>query len=435
MFLLEKLFPDARDVFRSSSLPDPNTDCLVALDTNALLLPYSVGKDDLKSLGDVYSKIAGESRLFLPERVAREFIKHRDRKLAEMVQAIGDVKSRINIGQARISPLLEGLDAHDSLAKASEDLAAARKAYVAALEGLSSQIRSWRGNDPVTSLYASLFGTDQLIGPVGSQAALEAELAYRFRNKVPPGYKDGGKPDGGIGDFAIWKALLNLGQTKKKDLIFVTGEEKADWFIRMGGESVYPRPELVDEYRRASGGCTIRLSSLHDLLREMAAPDDLVAEVKAAEISANTAVLQASASSPVGAFASSSHTSLPVQKLTFDYSTNDGKITINFLGKSFDLSFSKASDVNIHLYRSGTTKRIARVKEMVVNLPTFIDAQETSSRVYTVQLGEGFLVENNTGDVLAGRIIAIQDDSRGADRDEVTFCYSVFERGERILVP
>jgi len=434
VFLLERLFPDAHDVFQASSNPDPNHDCIVVLDTNTLLLPYSVSKDNLTNLRDCYLKIAKDGRLFLPERVAREFIKNRDRKLAEMAQVIDDLRSRINIGEARISPLLDGLAENQSLATASEALVKAKKEYVSALNGLTSQIRSWRGNDPVTSLYRDLFTKERFSRPADANDKLEAEWTYRLRNKIPPGYKDVGKDDSGIGDFIIWSSLLSLGAAHKRDLIFVTGEEKADWFFRAGNAGVYPRPELIDEYRRRSGGRTLRLSSLHELLREMSAPEKLVKDVEEAEFTANTAI-QASTSVNVEGAVSSARRSPQPTTISFDYSTHNGKLQIESVGKVFDLAFFKASDRRIHLSRHGTTRRIARIKQTAIDLPTSIDQQETSSRSYTIQLGEGFLIENDAGDVLAGRIIGIQDDSRGADRDEVRFTYLISPPGADVFVP
>ncbi len=436
IFLLERLFPDAHSVFNASSDPAPKSDCIVALDTNALLLPYSVAKDDLKNLGIVYSEIANQGRLFLPERVAREFIKNRDRKLAEMALAIDTLKSKINIGEARISPLLEGLAETASLTTASADLAKAKKEYVAALDGLTSQIRSWRGNDPVTALYSGLFTKDRLARPTQANDVLETEWVYRRRNKIPPGYKDGAKDDLGIGDFAIWMSLLSLGAAHKKDLIFVTGEEKADWFVRAGNARVYPRPELIDEYRRKSGGHTLRLSSLHELLREMAAPEELVKDVEAAELKANTAI-QASSSTSFQARASISFDRMHLQPetISFDYSTHDGVLHIENAGQAFDVAFSKASDRSIHLYRSGATRRIARIRQAAIDQPTSIDQQETSSSRYTIHLGESFLVENDAGYVLAGRIDSIKDDTRGADRDEVKFTYLINSPGDHVFIP
>jgi len=296
VFLLERLFPEPHEAFNASSIPDPKSDCIVALDTNALLLPYSVIKAELNNLRSVYSRIANDGRLFIPERVAREFIRNRDRKLAEMLQTINNLKSKINISETSIAPFMKGLAEYDSLASASCNLAAARKAYATALDGLSTQIRSWHGNDPVTSLYADLLKNLRLASPGKASLELELDWIDRLKNKIPPGYKDKAKDDLGIGDFIIWMSLVNLGAQHKRDLIFVTGEEKADWFVRSGGEAVYPRPELVDEYRRASGGRTLRLVSLHELLREMDAPDRLVDDVQSAEDTANAAIMTASVS-------------------------------------------------------------------------------------------------------------------------------------------
>jgi hypothetical protein len=226
-------------------------------------------------------------------------------------------------------------------------------------------------------------------------------------------------------------SLLSLGAIHKKDLIFVTGEQKADWFVREGGERVFPRPELVDEYRRASGGRALRLSSLHELLKEMAAPEALVLDIKTAEQNANNEIKAISVRTRIFG---TIHTTVKIQEKTFDYSSRDGRLAIEDSGKRFDLAFSKADDKSIYVYRSGSTRRIARVKEAVMD-PLSIDQLDTSSDTYTIQLNEGFLVENEAGDILAARIIYVKDDTRGADHDEVKFAYTINDRGKQIFMP
>jgi hypothetical protein len=166
-----------------------------------------------------------------------------------------------------------------------------------------------------------------------------------------------------------------------------------------------------------------------------AAPEKLVSEVDAAAPMANSAIIAASAPDQTRAFACSSPASVSTEIIKFDYSTNDGKLRINRSGKVFDVRFSKASNTSIHLYVSGTTHRIARVKRAAINLPTTIDEHETSSRSYTIETGERFLVENDSGDTLAARVDDIKDDSRGADRDEVGFVFSIFEAGTPVILP
>jgi hypothetical protein len=56
---------------------------------------------------------------------------------------------------------------------------------------------------------------------------LHNEKSRRYKNKVPPGYKDASKDDGGIGDFLIWKTLLLLGEREKKGYGVCNREAKA----------------------------------------------------------------------------------------------------------------------------------------------------------------------------------------------------------------
>jgi hypothetical protein len=153
----------------------------------------------------------------------------------------------------------------------------------------------------VVSIYARVFNKDTVIDLPWNEKAKEEylkEMTWRYQHKVPPGYKDARKEDSGIGDLLIWKSLLSLGEIKKMDLAFVTGEQKADWFVRGDGAPVYPRHELVDEYRRASGGRSLRLMSLYELLEEMKLDDEVVLDVKHAEVQANAAVLLQKTSAP-----------------------------------------------------------------------------------------------------------------------------------------
>jgi hypothetical protein len=92
-FLLEKLYPAPDNLFACSLVPSSaEGSVIVACDTSALLLPYTIRKDDLSALEGVYRRLAAENRIYVPARCVREFIKNRDRKLADMLNALGDIK-------------------------------------------------------------------------------------------------------------------------------------------------------------------------------------------------------------------------------------------------------------------------------------------------------------------------------------------------------
>lgn len=434
MFLLEDLYPEAAKLFSASVAPPADQpDAIVVFDTNALLLPYQLGTSDLTALSKVLHELAAAERLFVPARVAREFIKNRDRKLAEMIKALKDRSSRFQLPDRKLSPLLDGMDGYEEVASAAETIDNSWKIYKKAQEKIISQMQDWRGDDPVSAVYDAVLGNGRIVEVNGEREALSDEWALRRANKTPPGYKDAGKDDTGIGDFLIWKTILQLGQNYQKHLIFITGEEKADWFVRSDNARIYPRPELIDEYRRASGGKNIRLSTLGELLEEMRAPEKVVSEVKSVELQANNAVQMATSDPDVTIRVR--HRTRGPRVASFDYSTSDGQTTITQGDVSIDLSFSKASKERIHLYRNGSTTRIARVKDAKPGAALNIDDFDTSSRSYSVAIGEVFLAESNKGDTLVGRVTGIMDDTRGDDRDLVEFLYAVYPKGMTTLAP
>ncbi len=216
-FKLETVFEDISQIFKPHRVNKASEkDVLIAVDTNVLLLPYTIRKEGLPTLQEFYKKIKAEGRLFLPARVAREFIGNRDRKLAELLKTLGDIKSRINIGETRLSPILVGVEGSEQLTIASKALAQAKEQYTAAIGLLEDKVRSWSGDDPVTKIYGSVFEASNIVSPAEGDRDIFSEWTVRRREQIPPGYKDSAKADTGIGDFLIWKSLLHLGAKEKK---------------------------------------------------------------------------------------------------------------------------------------------------------------------------------------------------------------------------
>jgi len=95
-FSLEQAFPDPGSIFLPhGEVRASDTDVLIALDANTLLVPYRLEARRLESLRDIYMRLSGESRLYLPARAAREFARNRRARLSECGLARSqDVMSR-----------------------------------------------------------------------------------------------------------------------------------------------------------------------------------------------------------------------------------------------------------------------------------------------------------------------------------------------------
>lgn len=284
VFTLEEVFPDAEGIFsaRFQKLSDSYKNALFVFDTNVLLLPYSMRKEGLIQLRELYKKLISDKRLYIPKRVAREFARNRNKKLAEIHHSLMQSKAGKNKSILGY-PILNGLDEKTKIDEALIELNKAEANYYKAIDALASTIRGWEWNDPVSAIYSELFTADVLIEHNKDNSELIAELDRRFKLKIPPGYKDSGKDDGGVGDLSIWLSVLDLGGSKKRDVIFVTEDIKPDWWNQSNGSEFLPRFELIDEYRRFSEGNTLHIIRLSKLLELFEVEKELIEEAKEAE--------------------------------------------------------------------------------------------------------------------------------------------------------
>lgn len=284
VFLADDVIPNASNAFLDQVLPleEAIKTANVVLDTNVLLLPYGAGSSSLAAIIKVLNTLGKKQRLFLPAQVAREFIRNRPNKLGELQQQLSDKMSRFLSIEKLYFPILEGTPQYAKLNESLAKTAALKRELAEASSTVVQMIKSWEWNDPVNTAYRDVFKQEMFVEPKFDRKEVVAELQRRNRLHIPPGYKDASKDDLGIGDFLIWLTILELG-AKKKPLILVSGDEKADWQHRSGGAGFLPRYELLEEYRRCSGGQAFYIIPLSKLLQLLDVQSESVNEIKQEE--------------------------------------------------------------------------------------------------------------------------------------------------------
>lgn len=424
IFSLERHFPVIDNIFSPQKyLNSTDKGCLIILDTNVLLLPYAsdqLGKKDISEIEKLLTRLKRENRVMIPERVAREFIKNRDGKLADLVKTLNDKKSRISPPESELSKLFQYTSNYSELGDFSSQINDLIKKYKKSYSQMVDEVKSWKGDDPITKIYENIFDRDSIFSfPLSEEEAM-TEWEHRQALKCPPGYKDASKEDSGIGDFIIWKSLISISKEKKMDVIFVTGDQKSDWYVRSDKEPIFVRPELIDEFRRETSR-HIKLIKFDELLTENNVSPDTVDGVKRAELTKKT---------------NYSGSIFPRAKNTigFNYSMSNGKITINEQGLEFKLHFSKASKESIYIYGSPDCT-VARLKGVASSELIDINKYDDSSYSYAVNINELFMYKKSNNDILIGRILEIHDDSRGDDADYVEFSYAVYKNSSIVLTP
>jgi PIN like domain len=264
--------------------------CLVALDANILLLPYQLNKTTLDAAAKVYKSLHAAERLVNPAQAAREFVVHRAGKIGDIVAYLRKEANSLKKPLGDKIGFLENENDYTDLKQLASQIEQLHKKFRNKATAIADLLAAEVGNDPTSKVYASLGAAVVDFSLEGeAKNAFGEDLKRRTMFRIPPGYKDGKKVQGGPGDLLIWKTILATGKAKNKDCIFVTAEEKTDWWVRNHG-AFQPRVELIEEYRTVTGGRTIHIVVLSKLLEIFEAGEEPIADVRSVE-QANTAAL------------------------------------------------------------------------------------------------------------------------------------------------
>lgn len=285
IFILDSIFPDVEQVLNVDQLiPEQyKDDCVVVIDTNALLVPYTTSKESLTQIQAIYSKLATENRLIIPGRVIREFVKHRPEKLKELYQQLNSAISKSNQMQKQSYPLLEEFAEYQEIDGIIKSINDNLLLYKTKLTSLQKRVSGWHWDDPVSELYRRTFTGTVIFDYKIDREEMVKDLRWRNAYKIPPGYKDSGKDDEGIGDLIIWKTILEIGKTRNTNVLFVSGDEKSDWFSRSESRALFPRFELLEEFHRYTSGKQFGITRLSQLLALFGANPVVVQEIQLEE--------------------------------------------------------------------------------------------------------------------------------------------------------
>ena len=285
IFVAEAILPDAANLFEEDpvSLKTAIDDADVVLDTNVLLIPFGSAASSLSGIAEIYRKLKDRDRLHVPAQVAREFVKQRPSKLAELHKGIGDQISKLTVPDRISYPILDEAPEVRALNDLLDQVLDLKTKIKSAAKSVRLAIKNWGTNDPVSQAYRPIFTSNLIVEPTIEKEKVVAEMRRRYKQSLPPGYKDASKSDEGIGDFLIWKTILHLGQKNNRHMVFVSGDEKADWMHGSDKNGFLVRYELQAEYRNASGGKDFFIVPLSHLLELMEAEATSVDEVRTEE--------------------------------------------------------------------------------------------------------------------------------------------------------
>lgn len=233
--------------------------CIFILDTNVLLNLYRYDK----TTRDEFFKVleAVKDRLWIPHQVALEFQENRIGVIKGQNQKLNVLKNDLEAIQEALRQKLMQYPSipHQQLL---DETSSKFQTFLKELEPIEQQQLKVEDNDYIRERIGQLF--NEKIGDSPSKAELDAiykDGTERYEIKYPPGFKDNTAEKkknphlykslifkSEYGDLILWKEILK--QVKEKSwnhIIFITDDDKEDWWLIEHGKTVSPRPELIEE--------------------------------------------------------------------------------------------------------------------------------------------------------------------------------------------
>lgn len=253
---------------------------IIIPDTNILLYLYKCSFNTSQNIIDLLGKV--KEKTIIPSRVYKEYLAHKDEEQAKIDRKYDtftkDLKKQVNELKDKINGSISESRKYDF-----PDCDALETGIGTFLSKISLAITAYENSlsSEKQNKSIQIANVEQLIqywsnqGKINSEPTIVQLMEYvkegefRFRYKMPPGYKDEDEKDKEVkkdskkdnfegrirkyGDFFVWKEILKVGKERENEyLIFLTNDVKEDWWVLRGEqnnkEPVCMREELRKEY-------------------------------------------------------------------------------------------------------------------------------------------------------------------------------------------
>lgn len=221
---------------------------IFVFDTNVLLNLYRYSAKTRNSLLDAFESL--KDRVWLPYQVAYEFMKRRCEVIYETVQRYDQFEKEIQSFSQKAADILRLTPTDDELAELNRFLFK----WLNSNKDQNLLVQN-ASNDEILAKILMIF--DNKIGCQISDSQrneIIEEGKGRYEKSLPPGYKDKKKAKNEIddnnayGDLIIWKQIIKYAKDNQVGIIYVTHDQKEDWWNVIKGKTIGPRIELRKEF-------------------------------------------------------------------------------------------------------------------------------------------------------------------------------------------
>lgn len=227
---------------------------IIVLDTNVLLDFYRLSyqtSDELFTALNNYKK-----DIWLPYYVGIEFYKNKDgicnKASTKLNDLVKDIKHSYNQILDKVSNECKDYKGNEDYDEAIKDLNNSKENFDKIEKFAKDTEKQFNSSIEKIDIKVEELIGDNVTQKLDIEEFKEVlkEGQRRIELEMPPGYKDKGKNEYIYGyrvngDYIIFDSIIKLAKEKERDIVFITGDNKKDWYDSKNGRINY---ELQKEF-------------------------------------------------------------------------------------------------------------------------------------------------------------------------------------------
>lgn len=221
---------------------------LIVVDANVILNFYRYNDETRKELWGILDD--SKERLWMPFQVGFEYCKNRETVIESVQESFKIVKAQIDKCEHEIENVLQQVGNRDIKCKKDiiQLIQQTNQKVKEKIDKEKEEKSDFEKQDSIMKKILELY--DGKCEEKVSEDVLEEikkVALIRLENKIPPGYEDY-KKEKSYGDYYIFWSFIKKAKEDKRDVIFITDDEKEDWYLKKNGINQGGRPELLQEF-------------------------------------------------------------------------------------------------------------------------------------------------------------------------------------------
>ena len=233
---------------------------LIVVDSNILLNFYRYSEDTRNKIFKILEKL--KSRLWIPYQVGKEFFNNKNKL---MVSSYKEYETLLSSLKQKIQEAKEETNKRkNNQLKCKNEINNILDKSINEIENLLEKEKKIKKpkfeknsiEDNILALFNNSIG-EPIVD--SEYEEMKKEGLRRFKEQIPPGYKDDDKEENG--DYYIFYSFMKKAKEENKDIIFITDDVKEDWFNIINGEKHGGRNEILNEFYKETGQLLIIYTS------------------------------------------------------------------------------------------------------------------------------------------------------------------------------